>query len=332
MPRIPASIEESSFFLYGTNPKTGENIGPGGTGFVVTRITKEADISTYHHYAVTNWHVVFGEGGYSKIRLNRYDSDAKTLEYEPHEWQFIKKYDLAAIDITDVINIGEYEVMSITGISENDFINKDNSNKYGIQMGDDVIMIGYFAGSPGDKRNLPAARFGNISRMADENTPIAMENIGELPCHMVDMRSRPGFSGSPVFVYSTPASDFNTIIKTPDGETILPRDLSKIFNKSNESKEKKDEDKKWVLTVKDNLFFKLLGIHSSQFQDHITIKIDGKTVKERKGEIIKEGDNLVIPSSMTIVIPAERITELLDLDYFEEIRKKREAENKETSK
>jgi hypothetical protein len=44
---------------------------------------------------------------------------------------------------------------------------------------------------------------------------------------------------------------------------------------------------------------------------------------------IVEGDNLVIPSSMTTIVPAWRITELLETDKLKQRREEREeAQNK----
>jgi hypothetical protein len=51
---------------------------------------------------------------------------------------------------------------------------------------------------------------------------------------------------------------------------------------------------------------------------------DGTTT-ERKGDPIVEGDSLLVQGGMTIVAPAWRITDLLDSESFEIVRRDRET-------
>ena len=70
-----------------------------------------------------------------------------------------------------------------------------------IGPGDDAFMVGRFVSHQGLNKSVPAVRFGNISM---DPAPIKQVN-GELAdSYCIDMRSRPGYSGSPVFVYRTP--------------------------------------------------------------------------------------------------------------------------------
>ena len=216
MPQISPKIAKSTFYLYGIDPETNNYLNdPGGTGFIVTRnVGVTAPLSVY---AVSNWHVV-SYGGNSNIRLNLKTGGYSFIHREPDEWQCIKKYDLAAIDITDEINSGIYETSSIF---EHEFISKNAIENLEVTMGDDVFMVGYYVNNYGEEENLPAARFGNISRIANIDHPVCVENIGEFPCHLIDMRSRTGFSGSPVFIYRTPATDL-TQVHAGGGNIILP--------------------------------------------------------------------------------------------------------------
>jgi hypothetical protein len=72
----------------------------------------------------------------------------------------------------------------------------------------------------------------------------------------------------------------------------------------------------------------LLGIHCGQFWDTVEVRT-ARRKTEASGDPIKEGDKLLIQSGMTIVIPAWRIKQLLDLEVFEVARKKRDAELEE---
>jgi hypothetical protein len=63
-------------------------------------------------------------------------------------------------------------------------------------------MVGRFVNHQGEKENRLAARFGSISMM-QEPIWVARDNRWQ-ESFAVEMRSRTGFSGSPVTVYRTP--------------------------------------------------------------------------------------------------------------------------------
>ena len=67
-----------------------------------------------------------------------------------------------------------------------------------IGIGDDVLMLGRFAAHTGRQQNEPLARFGNIAMMPGERVKDGRGLMVE--AYLVEMRSMPGFSGSPVFV------------------------------------------------------------------------------------------------------------------------------------
>ena len=64
----------------------------------------------------------------------------------------------------------------------------------------------------GVETNNPAMRFGNISL---NPTPIEQPNQSIKDSYCLDMNSRTGFSGSPVFMYRTPGSDVQFIDNRP---------------------------------------------------------------------------------------------------------------------
>jgi hypothetical protein len=71
-----------------------------------------------------------------------------------------------------------------------------------IDAGEEVFMTGRFVGLQGKRDNAVATRFGCISMMRGGrwNKAIGKDQEG----FAVEMRSRTGFSGSPVFVYGHP--------------------------------------------------------------------------------------------------------------------------------
>src|ERR1700693_3020590 len=87
------------------------------------------------------------------------------------------------------------------------FVNKEmfEANNVGTKgalgVGSDTFMVGRFIDHDGGETNRPAARFGHISVLP---APIIQPNDVTADSFCIDMHSRPGYSGSPVFVYRTP--------------------------------------------------------------------------------------------------------------------------------
>ncbi len=66
-------------------------------------------------------------------------------------------------------------------------------------------MIGLFVNHAGRDRNLPIARFGNISMMPNEKVSADLGGlITSIEAYLVECRSIGGLSGSPVFVHLGP--------------------------------------------------------------------------------------------------------------------------------
>lgn len=290
MPRLNPILEHSAFFLFRRNPKMDGIEGPCGTGFVVGRPWK-SDPNRGHFYAVTNWHVAVKLGA-CILRLNTPDGKSRQIETEPHEWYFIPNGDDVAIcDITDYNP--ELSEGALTFIHEDVFVTQDIIKVHDIGMGDEAFMVGLFVDHPGKEQNVPLARFGNLSRLASAQSPVEQPNDQARPSHLVDMRSRGGFSGSPVFVYRTPFTDLKFVDGEARSKPIDPTDL----------------------------FMMLLGVHCAQFPEEAKIKL-----AESTPDNIKEGDVLKIPSSLTVVVPASEISRLMDLPHFQLSREKREKE------
>lgn len=72
--------------------------------------------------------------------------------------------------------------------------------KYGVGVGDEIIIVGLFTERTGTHRNLPIVRSGVVASMADE--PLVDKNSGEeYLAYLAEVRSIRGLSGSPVFVH-----------------------------------------------------------------------------------------------------------------------------------
>jgi len=300
LPKLHQSMPHCVFYLYGRDPKTGEIVGPHGTGVFVARKSKR-NLGENHVYAVTNWHVACR--GSSIIGINRSDSVRRFLEFDPSEWHFTGKGDdIAAIDITDHQETHDLVVT----IHEEMFVTPEVIEQFEIGPGEDTFMCGLFASHPGVTANVPAFRFGNISVLADVVAPVEVETGARRPCYLVDTRSRTGFSGSPVFSYRTVAGNLEAMPVTWKRDTKRGGIVS-------------------IGSVYDN-FMGLLGIHCGQFWDTVKAFKTSAHKAERLGEPLQDGDELDIQSSMTIVAPAWCISETLDLEVFEVARKKRDED------
>lgn len=271
MPRIPDVAIDSVFYLYKTRKaaEIGEDIG--GTGFFVSMPSPVPGF--VYNYAITNWHNAVRSGA-SVIRVNTVDGKTDIFDqFAPEDWLFIpKSHDIAAINV--VLNPNMHRV---TGIPDRLFVTKETIAEKEIGVGEDAFMIGRFVDHDGGLTNLPASRFGNISVMP---TPITQETGGKEETYCLDMHSRTGYSGSPVFVYRTPGGDLNHAVKT--GRTTI--------------------------TIG---FLYLLGVHWGQFPE----KWKGRRGKKKRTDIEIHG-----LSGMTLVAPAWAITQVLNLPYFVSLR------------
>jgi hypothetical protein len=197
IPRIPQDVISGVFYLYlnREDAETGRN--PGGTGFIVryNGIFNEM-ISGDHFYGVTNWHVACRDG-YSTVRLNKKDGGTDIIEFGPEDWHSLPgKYDVAAIPLSL-----DGDVHQVSSISTHQFaLDPRSSGPFaGLGVGEDVFMIGLFIDHHGVTTNVPCARFGNISMLPSKKATIEQPTRFHGESFVVDMHSRTGFSGSPVY-------------------------------------------------------------------------------------------------------------------------------------
>jgi len=200
MPRIPEKFLSTVFFLYKDRGSAKRGGKAGGTGFFVT-VPSEQHNDYLHLYAVSNWHVACR--GTSVIRVNTPDAEPRIIDKDPSDWEFDNKTgsDIAAtpIDLDQLLS------QKIAPIGTGAFA-PDGSEEPDISVGDDVFMVGRFVDYDGGKTNAPSVRFGCISMMP---VPLKQETGKVVDCYCLDMHSRTGYSGSPVFVYRTPGTDLH---------------------------------------------------------------------------------------------------------------------------
>jgi len=283
MPKVPARLPDSVFFLFADIKSA-----PIGTGFIVARHSKNFfGSNAEHYYAVSNYHVVKEAGALgSNIRLNTNNLGSRFLEFKPDDWiHQMAGDDLAVIDITDQLEDQD----RFWAVGEHLFFNEFRLKASAVTLGENAFMIGLLVGRGGEQQNIPHARFGNLAGLATEEQLVKQPTGLLKASHLVDMRSRTGFSGSPVFIYRTHYDHLDRVASGHGGFHLSEDPFL-------------------------DMFLGLLGVHCGQIPEEIP-------AREMKGQAHL---TLAMPSSITIVVPAWRITELLNDPRLEEQRTARE--------
>ena len=269
-------------FLYRNADDARAGVDSGGTGFFVSVQSKTRRDKCYV-YVVTNWHVVC-PNGCSTIRVNCKNGEPDIFEHDPAEWFFLPKFhDIAVIPIR--LDGNKHQAAALNG--ETYIVTPDYVEAEKIGPGDDVFMIGRFIDYDGVEVNRPAMRFGNISII---DAPVKQLTGYSGQSIVVDMHSRTGHSGSPVFVYRTAGSLFAEKGQWVTGHTM-----------------------------------KLLGIHWGQFPELWELK-EGVKEPESEAALITEGKYVKGLSGMTCVCPAWAILEVLNMPRLREIRERNDRQ------
>jgi hypothetical protein len=193
MPRIHDDHFACVFYLYPSENAAEEGERTGGTGFFV-KLQPDPE-SSARHFAVTNRHVI--DGGSVVMRVQRADGSIEVFDTLERDWICHRTDDLAALECrAPIVNAETF------AIDVEDFLVPEWIEAHRIGPGDETFSIGRVMNVEGKLRNTPAVRFGNISQVGGE--PIVVDSAGwKRPQEsiLVEARSLPGYSGSPVFVY-----------------------------------------------------------------------------------------------------------------------------------
>lgn len=299
MPRISQDLLNATFYLY-PDLKSAENgESCGGTGFLVSHptATNFGDQVPPNLYAVTNRHVAM-KGGNSVMRLTRRDGKLEIIEQDPSDWQHIPGgNDVAVADLTRRPNMTEFSAVPM-----HRFVTQEEVQRCTFGPGEDVFMIGRFVAHDGGKANQPVVRFGNIGAMPSPILLTQSDNKRH-ECYCIDMRSRAGFSGSPVFLYRVFGQDLEGNDMSDLMQMIATGDSARC---------------NWVLLR--SSYLGLLGIHCGQFPEKVMLQ----RFDDKQNDSVQAYVDGV--SGMTIVVPAWDIQAVLDIKKFKERRIEREVE------
>jgi hypothetical protein len=271
MPKIPEQILYCAPYLYESAVDARAGTNPGGTGFLFCIPSEDGPFS--HHYCVSNHHVAI-EKGCSCFRVIRGDGSVDVFEFDNSDWHFMPGSDVAVVPL----DFSRVQGLRSSFIGGQTIFGNEKISSEAIGPGDDVFMIGLFLDVNAAETNLPAARFGNIS-----TSPIKISiHPYKDKLYCIDMHSRTGYSGSPVFVYRTPGSELDWIVNE-----------NHVFR---------------------GTMFGLLGIHTGQFPDWMeVVRGDEKVSKEHK-EYVRG------LSAMNMVAPTQVILDTLKMDKLKEMR------------
>lgn len=290
MPRIDHKVLDSVFFLYQSVEDADQGAKAVGTGFVVSMGGGLFD-SVASYYGVTNWHVAVRDAA-SVIRLRLLSGNFQIIELGPEDWTFIPGQD----DIAVVELPLEDAQRKVHGIHETMFLTSLGDARMNIGVGEDVFMLGLFVNHEGHVTGVPKARFGNISMMASADAPIEQPTKFRGEGYIIDMHSRDGFSGSPVFVYRTIGGDL-----TDPKSGSLGMSSIDAYNMN--------FGFPGHLKLFDRTLWKFLGVHWGQFDEPLEVLEQAES--SRFGKVVVKAR-----SGMTCVIPSWRLLQVLNHPKF----------------
>ena len=270
-----------------------EDAGPGkggidcvGTGFLVAH--------ERFGYLVTAAHVatVLGENPFL-VRLNKKDGTSQNLHADGVEWftHPDPTVDVAVIPFAPLA-MGDFEALHIP--TDEGMFRTDHFPGVRIGPGDLTYTTGLFRLMSGERRNLAVVHSGAIALMPGEKIPVRnWKDRGKtLFCdgYLVETHSLDGLSGSPVFV--RPTMPFASVAP---GMPLAPDTPRELLRK--------------ITGVGARFEPLLLGLWQGSWDappDEIVAIQSGKDVRVSVG--------------MGIVVPAERIIELLEQDEMKKAR------------
>jgi trypsin-like peptidase len=194
MTRVPDEYLECVVYLYPdlSSAEAGEKVG--GTGFIV-RIDQGGH---EFYYVVTNKHVV--DGGNTCVRFNTVSGIHEAFDFDERNWVRSQDADLAVYCLIDP----DPKHVRFRPVMYSQFLTDEKSKVMDLGIGNEVFFAGRFINAEGKDRNRPSLRFGTIAQAQ------AVE-IDEEESFLVEARSIPGYSGSPVFVYLMAGAPFSVV-------------------------------------------------------------------------------------------------------------------------
>lgn len=295
MPRIPDELLDCVVYLYPSEAAAEDGERLGGSGFFLGVSVGAAGQAIV--FVVTNKHVV--ERGSMVVRVNTHDGRTDIIALDHVPW--IVHPDGDDIAVCPIgLNSAHYRLKFLTEYS---FLIKTTIDEFDVGLGDDVFMIGRFVSHEGKQQNLPSVRFGNIAQMPVE--PIVQDDGFRQECFLIEARSIPGYSGSPVFFMLPPQQ------KAPfEINRELPDDVKKMIP---ETMKRAGYNPKRALPLQIGPF--LVGIDCCHLFNRDRIFSDST------GKPVSDDWHVRSNTGMMGVIPAWKLTEMIERSAMAEIIK-----------
>jgi hypothetical protein len=298
MPRISDAYTHIAAYIYASAEDAEEGRAVGGSGFLV-HVAFETNKHLSQIYVVTNRHVILRTPT-PVIRLNQADGSLGGFITNREDWTLHPAGDDVAVLPVKL----RRDQMTFKSLGMELFVTPQIIHDEDIGIGDDTIMVGRFVGHDGKQKNTPSVRFGNIAMMPGDKIVTADGFAQE--SFLVELRSLPGYSGSPVFIYSPNAERDMSIRRA--GTDMAPLSNFNLFGPN--AQESIDLMMKKI-TPKGPY---LLGIDWSHLNNHAPVWTQLHQTHP-EGLFVREN------AGMAGVVPAWKIAEVLNVDTLMQSRR-----------
>ena len=192
MPRIPESYIDCLVYLYGSVEAAERSERVGGCGLLIG--VEFRDIPNLHHvYAVTNFHVA------EVCRVVRYNTKAGRPQCDDlSRSRWFSHQDGSDVSVCP-LGFSAYFDERVTMVRAKSLLTRKRMSRIPLRFGDELFMVSRYINHEGDTENEPIARFGTLAKPR----PVLVRDKGgdEEELFLAEVKSLPGHSGSPVFVY-----------------------------------------------------------------------------------------------------------------------------------
>jgi len=192
VPHIEPEFLQCSIFLYPTEEDAPSGANWGGSGFLAG-IRSYTNPSYRHLYAVSNDHVIHTN---PTIRLIKEGGSTEIVKRRDQDWTPHPGGDDIAVCQLGAVPEGEYVFLEREELLTERMLSEPFPL---VSPGDDCFMVGRYIDRQQRQFDRPVIRFGNLAMLVESVRQ--QRRSFEQESFLVEMRSLAGFSGSPVFVY-----------------------------------------------------------------------------------------------------------------------------------
>ena len=200
-----------------------ETVRYAGSGFVVS-VPSSSVPGIAYHYIVTARHVAdeLLRGDYV-MRMNRRDGQPSSFRGSKDDKWWFHPTEPSTVDVA-VSTAGIIQSNEFIPVSERMFLTDETIAQSYVGPGDEIYMIGLFSYAPGETKNQPIVRTGNLSLIPNSGELVPGLSLRgrsvSAEVYLVEARSIGGMSGSPAFVrmsvmLDVPVGDIGKQISVP---------------------------------------------------------------------------------------------------------------------